>query len=160
MNPPETLVVGIGSPQGDDRAGWLVIDRLADKPRLAARLQKAAAPHQLIDWMSESTTLHIVDACVEIEAIKRIEIADPQRSDQIDLSLAEIDRLSGSQSTHHLDLRSVIELAHSLGKLPQRVILWAVPGVSFEVGQELSQRCEGAIGQCVVRLLEEISDAV
>ncbi len=160
MNAPGTLVAGIGSPQGDDRAGWLVIDRLANKPPLAARLRKATSPHHLIDWMSGTTTLHIVDACVNIETIERIEIADPQNLNRIDSGLAEIDRLSGCHSTHHLDLRSVIELAHSLGKLPQCVVLWAVAGVNFAADQELSQRCERAIGQCVDGLLRELSGAV
>ena len=156
MNAPETLVAGIGSPLGDDRAGWLVIDHLADIPQLTARLRKASSPHQLIDWMTDARTLHIVDACVNIETITRIEIANPQSSNQIDSSLAEIDQLSRCHSTHHLDLRSVIELAHSLGKLPQRVVLWAVPGLYFAADQPLSERCERAIGRCAESLLEEI----
>ena len=40
MNASGTLVAGIGSPQGDDRAGWLVIDRLADGPQLDGAVTK------------------------------------------------------------------------------------------------------------------------
>ena len=106
--------------------------------------------------MTDAGTLHIVDACVDIETVKRIEIASPQSSKRIESQLAEIAQLSRCHSTHHLDLRGVIELAHALGKLPSRVVLWAVPSLHFAAEQPLSERCERAIGRCAERLLEEI----
>lgn len=79
----ETLFVGVGSPHGDDRAGWLVADALSDLfgtdvstqasgtlnagglpsrkyPSLAIR--KTCIPADLLDWLDGAAKLIICDA--------------------------------------------------------------------------------------------------
>jgi Ni,Fe-hydrogenase maturation factor len=86
---PETstqiLIVGIGSPHGDDSAGWHVVEQLRHhlgtgvesglqtestsrfQPSRAAprsiQLRQAMVPHDLIDWLSDCTALYIIDSC-------------------------------------------------------------------------------------------------
>ncbi len=86
------FVIGIGSPHGDDRAGWEVIDRLtsarnqkslpasgiepealADFLRCGSAsasgsigksvvLHKASVPHDVLDWLDVEAQTHIIDA--------------------------------------------------------------------------------------------------
>ena len=86
------FVIGIGSPHGDDRAGWEVIDRLTSarsqkplpaswiEPEALAEphhkksasasgsigksvvLQKASVPHDVLDWLEVHAITHIIDA--------------------------------------------------------------------------------------------------
>ena len=66
-----TLVVGIGSPHGDDQAGWLVVERLRDLlPKSSAEFHVAQSPTDLLNWLEDHETLFLVDA---IEAADRSE---------------------------------------------------------------------------------------
>lgn len=66
-------IVGVGSPQGDDQAGWMVIDLLRKAEQTAlcnpystrqcpVSLHHVAVPHDLLDFISQSSTLHVIDA--------------------------------------------------------------------------------------------------
>jgi len=67
------MIVGVGSPRGDDQAGWMVIDllRRTDQAALCnpysprqrpVSLHHVAVPHDLLDFITQSSTLHIIDA--------------------------------------------------------------------------------------------------
>lgn len=58
-----TLVVGLGSFHGDDRAGWNVIDRLERLPLPGIELRKAMIPLDILDWIDTHCSLHLIDAC-------------------------------------------------------------------------------------------------
>ena len=60
-----TLIVGLGSDHGDDRAGWLVAEQLTaiDDISAATIVRKAVIPLDLINWLDDVDTLHIADAC-------------------------------------------------------------------------------------------------
>lgn len=77
---PQTLyVIGIGSPHGEDIAGWEVIKQLKTKlPGVAGNvvtserssiartdaieLRTASVPHDMLDWLDPHSPMHIVDA--------------------------------------------------------------------------------------------------
>ncbi len=66
------IVIGIGSPHGDDRAGWEVIDRLHDVVPQRIVLRKASVPHDLLDWLDVTTETHLIDArCDKVPGLKR-----------------------------------------------------------------------------------------
>jgi hydrogenase maturation protease len=133
----QPLVIGIGSPHGDDRAGWEVVERLrAMDLRFASnRLHKAAVPHDALDWFDPQTTTHVVDAiAIHSDRLLRFELArDPQGNLQTLLTDQDQGRhpvafpALRSHSTHQFDLRSVLELAAALNTLPRRIVLWAIP---------------------------------
>src|SRR5690606_31097195 len=57
-----TLVVGLGSPHGDDQAGWLVADRLQPSATPGARFMKLAKPIELCSHLADCARLILVDA--------------------------------------------------------------------------------------------------
>ena len=146
---PKTLVVGIGSPHGDDQAGWLLIERLSSYQLRDVSLRKAAVPHNLFDWTDDCTALHVVDACPIEDDLHRIEVRDQ-------LSMARVNKLSPDKSSHDLGVATVIDLGRSLGVLPHKIIVWAIPGTEFEPGQPVTTLCQQQIDQCVVRIAGEL----
>lgn len=147
-----TLVIGIGSPHGDDQAGWLLIDRLSAEAFSDAQLRKASTPHNLIDWIDDCDSLHLVDACSTGLSVARLDLSDGGQ-------LASAGKLARCSSSHHVDLVSVIELAGLLDRLPDRIVMWAIPGESFQPAQPISDRCSQYINQCAQLLARELRHA-
>jgi len=56
------LVVGIGSPYGDDRVGWLVAERIAEMLGNRFIVRCARSPAELLDWLDGVAELHVCDA--------------------------------------------------------------------------------------------------
>ena len=60
--------------------------------------------------------------------------------------------LFGASSTHALGLADAVELARSLGRLPQRVVVYGIEGESFAFGKGLS----AAVAAAADRVTEEV----
>lgn len=134
---PPPLVIGVGSPHGEDRAGWEVVDRLGamDLNCSPACFHKAAVPHDALDWFDPHTTTHVVDAMASrSDRLLRFEIVcsplgelQTLLTDQANSQQSVAFPALRSHSTHQFDLRSVLELAATLNLLPHSVVLWAIP---------------------------------
>ena len=61
--------------------------------------------------------------------------------------------LFGASSTHALGLAEAVELSRSLGRLPQRVVVYGIEGESFAFGQGLSE----TVAAAAARLVEEVA---
>ena len=61
-------------------------------------------------------------------------------------------RSSDASSTHALGLAEAVELARSLGRLPQRVVVYGIEGESFAFGKGLS----AAVAAAADRVTEEV----
>jgi hydrogenase maturation protease len=144
-----SLVVGIGSPHGDDQAGWLLIEKLSSLELPDVHLRKAAVPHNLLDWTGNCKALHVVDACHTEDDLHRIEVRDES-------CLAMVVQLSRDNSSHDLGIATVIDLGRTLGVLPAKVIVWAIPGAQFEPGQPVSAGCRQEIDHCANSIATEI----
>lgn len=117
-------IVGIGSPHGADRAGWLVAERLRHRWTSGPMVQVLNTPLQLLDHLSECRSLLIIDACqagLPAGSVIRLEWPDPRIREQ------------GSLSSHGWGVGMVLELADRLGRLPDSVILFGL-----EVSTELT----------------------
>ena len=135
------LLVGIGSPHGDDQAGWLVVSewqrRLACHPEddlsprhrgletLVCRLAKS--PSDLLDWLEAVSHLIVCDCC-----------ESPTQLGEVRLWHWPADRFlrTRSASSHQLGLSEVLDLATNLNRLPQRVEIWTIGGGRFAPGTE------------------------
>lgn len=171
---PAILVAGIGSPHGDDRAGWFVIDRLGGSVTESCSLRKIKVPHELLDYIDQVDVLHLVDAYaaessgsrivryeltggVESPSELRFELAgDPSEAVGNSTAVAANPR---SDTSHHIDLVSVLRLMGQLKRLPRRVTLWAVPGKRFEADVSLSAACEAGAIRCAKTIRQELDDA-
>ena len=145
------LVVGIGSPHGDDQAGWMLIERLSQQVSAETQLRIASVPHNLIDWVDGCDALHIIDARDSGETVMRIELGDQDSAERIDV-------LTRCQSSHHFGIGKVIQLGQVLGKVPPRIVIWAIPGKNFGPGQGISDLCRQQVESCAELIVRELVD--
>ncbi|MCA9128365.1 MAG: hypothetical protein KDB22_14835 [Planctomycetales bacterium] len=175
------LVIGIGSPHGDDRAGWAIAEQLSSDCALTSvcQVRKAAVPHDILDWIQPNTLTHIVDACLsDISSVERYQLiaqnSKPDtgshllgpalgeyaaREDRNELSLNGALSNLRSSSSHQFDLRAVLQLANELGQLPRQLVLWVVPALNLARGDEIHARTMQLICQCAIRIRQELRRA-
>ncbi|MFV2065944.1 MAG: hypothetical protein ACC645_03120 [Pirellulales bacterium] len=58
-----TRIIGLGSPHGDDQAGWLAVDRLAQIDELDAQPIALRITTDLLDYLDGCQHLILIDAC-------------------------------------------------------------------------------------------------
>lgn len=142
------LLVGIGSPHGDDQAGWLVAAeikrRQADRPEtLTCRLAKS--PSDLLDWLDDVTHLIVCDCC-----------ESPAQPGELRLWHWPADGLvrTRSSSSHQLGLTDVLDLATNIGRNPSRVEIWSIGGGRFSPETEPSPLVRAACQRLALQLSE------
>ena len=151
IGPTRHLVVGIGSAHGDDRAGWQLIDALISrKQHSSVELRKASVPHDMIDWMDTCHWLHIVDACESESVVQRLDCSQGQ---------VAIENMTRSGGSHQIGVGNILELAESLGRLPQHVTLWAIPATQFQANKEISKSCSSEVERCANLIQGELDHA-
>jgi hydrogenase maturation protease len=143
-----TKVIGIGSHQGDDRAGWIVAERLQRRAHLPARVVTLRNPMRLLDQLSDCDRLILIDACSGGDTpgtVKRLEWPDA--------------RLCGSvgTSTHGLALVEVLQLAERLERLPREVVLFVIEGDQFAPDRSLGNATLAGLDQLEALVLAEIN---
>ena len=139
------FIVGLGSHQGDDQAGWLVLERLQERHYPRARLIRLQHPADLLDVADIEQSLIICDACNgngEPGSIHRF----LWPADQLCCR-----RASGS---HDLTLCSVMELGRQLGVIPEVAELWALEGENWTAGTEPSEAVRSAANGLADRIWE------
>ena len=142
------LVIGIGNElRGDDAAGLeaarLVRERTAGQD-VTVRLQQAD-PSALLDQWEGARAVVLVDAMRSG--------APPGTIRRFDASEGPLPAgLRRSTSTHAIGLADAIELARALGRLPGRIVVFAIEGAAFEAGAGLSD--------AVLRKLDPLAGAV
>ncbi len=149
---PPVLLVGVGNRlRGDDAAGLelarLVAARTA--PGLAAVREHAGEPLDLIESLAPFEAVVIADAMRSG--------APPGASRRLDVSHTPLPReLRSSTSTHAISLGDAIELARALGRLPPRVIVYALEGQRFTAGSPISEPVRAALPAIADTLLREL----
>jgi hydrogenase maturation protease len=159
------MVIGIGSPHGDDRAGWEVVERLGAQPRPYCQLRTAAVPHDILDWLQPEIVTHLVDAnhcdvaeigCYQVRYAAqdatdiRLVSNTGQAAEQLELR---------SSSSHHFDLMSTLRLAAVLKVLPVCCTLWTVPVVAAGKNGAVHPRTTAFITECVSLLSRSLEHA-
>jgi hydrogenase maturation protease len=111
-------IVGLGSPFGDDRAGWRVIERLRGQLPDAIDLVSLDRPGAaLVQWMEGVDELVIVDALRGSRPPGTVEALDP----------AAVGAADGpAWSSHSLDLCDTFALAARLGMAPRLLSVYAI----------------------------------
>jgi len=93
-----------------------------------------SVPLDLLDWITASTELHIVDACDGDETSGHLYRWDWQPG----TSARSTSFVLRGTGTHDFDVVSVLELARRLGRLPQSVTIWGIQGERWTGSEELS----------------------
>ncbi len=131
--------------RGDDGAGVLVARRLRDFD-IEAETRTGEAL-ELIETWSGANDVIVVDAVVTgapVGAVLRLE----------GRQVTGLRSLPGS-STHGFDVAEAIELARTLGRLPERLRVYGIEGQRFELGTEVSPQVRRAVEEVARQIAAE-----
>lgn len=152
---PRCVVFGVGNPlRGDDGAGPAVARQLRELPLQDVEIIECGGEATtLVAQMVGAACVFMIDACVSG--------APPGTVRRFDVSAAPLpDKVALGLSTHGFGLATAVELARSLGQLPQRCIIYTIEGASFATGAPLSPQVAAGVPQVVGRLRAEIAGRV
>jgi hydrogenase maturation protease len=145
--PGSVMVIGVGNAlRGDDAAGLQVVARIGDEPGIGRR-GHGGEPIELLDMWEGVDAVVIVDTIRSGAAVGTIH--------RIDASAERVPLTLRRASSHTIGLGEAIELARTLGRLPERVIVYGVEGARFAAGDELSEELAPAIDSLVDEVLRE-----
>ena len=139
-------ILGIGSPAGDDQAGWLLVDALrargveADGRVALAKLDRPGA--------SLLACLEGVDRVILVDALQSGGTpGDIHRWTEADWGAVDADL-----SSHGFGVLAALALAQALGSLPQRVEVVGIEIASAVPGEPVSPAVREAVAQLAERL--------
>lgn len=116
-------VVGIGSPNGDDRLGWLVAAALTHSADMAELrrygVEVSRCRHPAVDLLDR---VRYADLAILIDAVRSA--APPGTLYRLEDD--EILSSSDIYSSHGLGVASMLALGRALGELPKRLVLYGV----------------------------------
>jgi hydrogenase maturation protease len=123
-----TVVAGVGSPFGDDQAGWRIVEMLERRPNVRARFVKVHDVTELLDALDDCRKLVIVDGCrgvCRVGAVTRLTWPDSRICKR------------HSHSTHGIGVCDALRLAEQLGRLPPEVVIYGIEVGDCEPGREI-----------------------
>jgi hydrogenase maturation protease len=145
------LVAGIGNPdRGDDGFG----------PAVARRLRRPLPPGVCVVERSGDVLALIADwqgyaAVVLVDAMSAM--TEAGRLHRFDLDEAPLPIGFAYRSTHGFGVAEAVELARSLDRLPQRLVLYVAEGTSFAIGTSLSPAVAGAVDAAAELITDELA---
>jgi hydrogenase maturation protease len=144
------LVVGLGTAHGDDAIGIQVARRIA-ATAAGVDVVESDDPAGLLDLWAGRRLVIVVDAVVSG--------AEPGSIAVLDATAAPLpaSRWAGG-GTHALGLPAAVELARTLGRLPERLVVVGVEADSAKPGAALSDRAATAIGTAADAVLTRAAD--
>lgn len=143
-----TKVIGFGSHQGDDEAGWIVAERLRDRADLGAHVETLCDPTRLLEECDDCERLILIDACVSGDT--------PGNVQRLEWPNAAF--LSGvGTSSHGVTVAEVLQLAERLGRLPRHVVLFVIEGVHFSPAASPNSALLAGLAQLEAMVLAELT---
>ena len=144
-----SLILGLGSPHGDDQLGWVAIDRL--RPRLPSGVSayKVRSGLDLLDRLEGHDAAVVIDTRAPAGrpgAIRSFVWPCPEQAHSFLLS------------SHSLGLIEAFQLAEALGRLPRHVTIHTIeardtsPGASLsdDIARQLDALVESVLGNLAV----------
>jgi hydrogenase maturation protease len=130
-------VIGVGNDlRCDDASGLEVVRRLSVPSGVAVHEHRGEAVGLLELWQD-------ADAVVLVDTVSSGE--RPGTIHRIDASAEPIPSPLRRASSHTIGLAVAIELARTLGRLPDRVVVYGIEGARFEAGAEMSEAVRASI---------------
>lgn len=149
-----TIIIGIGSPHGDDQFGWTVVDHLASLNDADVKLHKISNPVDLIPELEAYERVILIDASVGLPQLTPF-----MRLDYADLVDRKLVQEMPSQSTHDVGLYLALRMAESLCKKTSHVSLWIGRGKSFAPMSKMNSTTAMAATDCAAAIAKELCDA-
>jgi hydrogenase maturation protease len=140
-------VIGVGNAfRGDDAAGLAVVGEIETSDGVVSRAHEGETVGLLDVWRG-------FDAAVLVDTIRSG--APAGTIHRIDASVEPVPSPLRRASSHTIGLGETIELARTLGGLPERVIIYGVEGARFEAGAEMSAAVRAALDELTEAVSEE-----
>jgi hydrogenase maturation protease len=178
------LLAGLGSPHGDDQAGWLMVDELAEalSREDLVECRKASIPIDLLDWIEPFDAVHIVDCgvpdfaeqptdgcCFEVpgvwkflwdgvELVGELERTDDQAVASSPPVIASVLKSLNSRRSHDLALVEVLALGNQLQRLSRHITVWVIAGQQFEQVGEASIAVQKNVRKAAPQILTSIRE--
>ncbi|HAT1795308.1 TPA: hydrogenase maturation protease [Legionella pneumophila] len=150
-------VLGIGSPFGEDQAGWLVADRLKtelSKEHYASKtliIESYDRPGLLlIELMNPAKVVFLIDAVKSGCAPGTIHR----------LKNNEIFAFQSRLSTHEMGVAEALQIGQSLNDLPEDIILYGIEIDNTTFNTALSKSVKKAMREVVIQIKKEIEGAL
>jgi hydrogenase maturation protease len=144
------VVVGVGNPyRRDDGVGPAVVDRLRAWGSLLPEVTLAVTdgePTRLLDLWDG------VELTIVVDATKGPPEAETSPGRIHELALDRIPADKGSASSHGVAFGAVVELALALGRMPGRLVVFAVEGADFRFGSGLTPPVARAADDVAARI--------
>ncbi|MBO0711305.1 MAG: hydrogenase maturation protease [Acetobacteraceae bacterium] len=145
-------VIGIGnSGRGDDAVGRAVAARLRRTMHLDVTVAEAdGEATELLGLLDGVDRVFMIDACLSGAPAGTVH--------RFDIAAGEMPLPASPISSHGMGLAEALELARALDQLPPHCIVYAVEGLSFETGADLSAPVVAAAHRVVDCLKAELAD--
>ena len=133
MNPPERLVViGIGNEyRGDDAVGLYIARKLANSaPENCDVKESPGEGTQLLHLWEGYKHVILVDAVKSKSS--------PGMVHRIDAAREELPAHWTHQSSHTVSLPDAIDLARTIGAMPESLLIFGIEGGNFEPGADMT----------------------
>lgn len=151
-------IIGVGSPFGDDRLGWLAaqsLQTMAGTQSASGQLQITALDRPGAALISEWQG---ADAVILIDAVRSgatpgtLHCFAPDR----------LDTGTAATSSHGLGIAAALELAQTLDEIPDRLYLYGIEIDPSHTGENLSPEVQAALPSLVnqiEQLVEELFES-
>jgi len=143
-----SLIVGLGSPHGDDQLGWVAVDLLVPRVPAEIRALKLRGPIELLECLNGHDTAVVIDAGAPAGRPGLIRSFLWPSSE-----LAQCPLLS----SHGLGLVEALQLAEVLGRLPRRVTIHTIEAADSSPGAAMSENFAQQLGVLVGSILADLS---
>lgn len=144
-----TLLVGIGSPHGDDQVGWLVAEEIR-RINTSAAVHLARTPTDLFKFIEAAQRLLICDACSFDATPGTVRM---WKWPQLPVDIVAF------RGTHDVSLTVALEMAERLNLLPPEVLIWGIQVQSTIQTQEVSADVLSAAKSLAITLVTELDDS-
>ena len=146
-----TLVVGLGSPYGDDQIGWMACEQLKNELGHISEVEFVTCDRSGLEWLSrisDAGQVFFIDAMRSGEK--------PGTVKKIDLNTTQWNEQSVSLSSHGINFKDAIEVAQSLGDLPGLISIWAVEMDQCHYDSDLSESVKSVFPTLLQRIKSDI----
>ena len=151
----KTLILGIGSPFGDDRAGWLVVEKLEQHSAIIPMVAKGVLTLEVADRPGINLINWLLTGYERIILIDMVRTNLEALGSIYKLQANEIIGFSGMLSSHSLGVSASLALAKELGINIDNVEFWGIEGSIVLPESEVSQAILTGVSQVLQKILAD-----
>jgi hydrogenase maturation protease len=154
-------ILGIGSPSGDDQAGWLVIDALSNSGLRAGgdlHFEKLDRPGaSLIPLLVQADWVILIDAMVSQPLSDTLGESRGQAGQIRHFDGQSWPDYRHGLSSHGLGVIESLSLARELGELPARMDVYGIEAEQVQAGRPAGEIVQASAQRLAARIAGELS---